>query len=70
MLDFFVVETGRVTKLDNKKTSFEKQWLSGQWSITGSTNALHVSEPYIANPGFVFIENIVEISTGTTIDST
>jgi hypothetical protein len=50
LVDEFIVETGWVVKLDNKKTSFQKQQISGARIITGVTIPIHVTDPYIANP--------------------
>lgn len=73
ILDEFLVETGRVTKLDNKKTSFQKLQLSGARIITWTTIPINVSEGYIANPWIILQEppqNPPETSTGSSIDNT
>jgi hypothetical protein len=50
ILDEFLVETGWVTKLDNRKTSFQKLQLSGARIITGVAIPVNVADGYIANP--------------------
>jgi len=72
-LDEFLVETGRVTKLDNKKTSFQKFQLSGARIITWTTIPINVSDGYIANPWIILQEspqNPPETSTGSSLDNT
>ena len=64
VLDSFTVDTGLIVKLDNKKTSFEKKYLSGQWIITWTTVPVNVISPYIANPWI-----LVQESTPNTGDS-
>lgn len=73
MLDIFAIETGRMTKLDNKKTSFQKMLISDQQIITWVVFPLNVIDPYIANPGFIYKENWPnqsESRTGSAIDNT
>lgn len=70
ILDLFLVETGWVVKLDNKKTSFEKRIANEEGIITWTSAALNVLEPYIANPWYITRENWIETTTWSTIDNT
>ncbi len=69
VVDEFIVETGWVVKLDNKKTSFQKQQISGARIITGVTVSIHVTDPYIANP-WIIIQESSQNTTGGSLDST
>lgn len=72
-LDEFLVETGLVTKLDNKKTSFQKLQLSGARIITWTTIPVNILEWYIANPWILLQEspqNPPETTSGTALDTT
>jgi len=72
-LDEFLVETGWVTKLDNKKISFQKLQLSGARIITGVTIPVNILDGYIANPWIILQEspqNPPETTSGITLDTT
>ena len=52
LLDTFQVETGLVTKYNDKKISLTKEFINQNWIITGSVVAINVLSPYLASPGF------------------
>ena len=68
ILDSFVADTGLVVKLDNKKTSIQKTYLSGQRIITWTIVPVNVISPYIANP-WILVQEIFP-NTGVVIVQT
>ena len=64
ILDSFVADTGLVVKLDNKKTSIQKTYLSGQRIITWTIVPVNVISPYVANPWILIQESFS--NTGVT----
>jgi hypothetical protein len=58
VIDAFLVDTGTVTKLNDKDTSLEKIFLSGAYVITGTSllRTANTTGGMHANPGIFFQE--------------